>query len=140
MQMFQQRGLARSSAEQEMLHSATDDGMEDRLVAVRDGIDLNHLAVGARTVILRKFAERTFRLADFRQDAALDDDFGMGRNPNAIGPAFDHLHRPAQQRTGNLHFIFIERGDGLRRQHAGGCTPITSAISSAAPACSAIRK
>ena len=69
---------------------------------------------------MRKFAERAFRLADVRQDAAFDDDFGMGGNPNPIGPAFDHLHRLAQQRAGDLHFVFIERGDGLRRQNAGG--------------------
>jgi hypothetical protein len=39
LQMFEQRGHARSSAEQEMLHLSTDNGIEDRIVAVRHGVD-----------------------------------------------------------------------------------------------------
>ena len=85
LQVFQQRRLARNAAEQEMLHSAADDGVKDRILAVRDRIDLNDFAVGARTVILRKLAERPFGLAHLGQDTAFDDDFRMTR---ARGPGW----------------------------------------------------
>jgi len=47
LQMFEQRRLARNAAEQKMLDAAADDGVEDRAVAVGDGVNLDHLAIGA---------------------------------------------------------------------------------------------
>ena len=70
-------------------------------------------------VILRKLAERAFRLADLRQDASFDDDFRMRGYADPVGPALDHFDRLAEQRAGDLHFVVIERGDRLRRQNAG---------------------
>ena len=40
LEMFEQRRFAGNSAEQQMLHAAADDGVEDRAIAVRDGVDL----------------------------------------------------------------------------------------------------
>src|SRR5690348_17443258 len=47
LQMLEQRRLARDFAEDEMLHAAADNGVEDRIAAVGDRIDLDHFAVGA---------------------------------------------------------------------------------------------
>ena len=103
-----------------MLHAAADDGVEDRVIAVRDGVDLNHLAIGAGTVILRKLAERPLGLAHLRQDPAFDHDLRMGGHADLVGPAFDHFNRPAEQRTGDFHFVVIECRDRLGSQNAGG--------------------
>ncbi len=87
---------------------------------MRDGVDLDHLAIGAGAVILRKLAERTLGLAHLRQDAAFDHDLRMSGHADLVGPAFDHFDRPAEQRAGDFHFVVIERRDGLRSQNAGG--------------------
>ena len=58
-------------------------------------------------------------------------DLGMGRHADLVGQAFHHVERPAEQRAGDIHLVFIERGNRLRGQNQAGCTPITSAISSA---------
>ena len=116
--MVQKRRLARYAAEQEMLRSAADDGVEDRILAVRDRIDLDDFAVGARPVILREFAERTLGLANLRQDAALDHDFCMRGHADPVGPAFDHFDRLAEQGAGDFHFVLVEGRDGLRSENA----------------------
>ena len=97
-----------------MLEPAADDGVEDRVLAVRDGEHLHHLAVGARAVVLREFAERSFGLAHAGQDAALDDDLGVGGHANFAGPAFHDGQRPAVQRARDLQFVVIDRHDRLR--------------------------
>src|ERR1700733_344452 len=62
-QMVQQRRFTWNRAKDEMFVGAADDGMEDRVVAVRNPIDFDDLALGALAVILRKFPERAFRCA-----------------------------------------------------------------------------
>ena len=74
-------------------------------------------------VVLRKLAERAFRLAGLRQDASFDDDLGMRRYADPVGPAFDHFNRLAEQRAGDLHFVIVERDDRLRSQNAGRVHP-----------------
>src|SRR5271156_4217561 len=113
LQMLEKRRLARNTAEQEMLDTAPDNGMKNRILAMGDRIDLYHLAIGARPVILRKLAERPLGLADLRQDTAFDHDLRMRRHPHAIGAALDHFDGAAEQRSGNFHLVAIECGDRL---------------------------
>ena len=117
--MLQQRRFARNGAQQKMLDAATDDGVKNRILAMGDRIDLDHLAVGARPIILRELAERPFGLAHLRQDTAFDDDFRMRRHPHPVGAAFDHLDRTVEQRAGDFHFVAVECRDRLRSQNAG---------------------
>src|SRR3984957_404037 len=70
LQMIEQRRLARNTSEQEVLDAAPDNSVKNRILAMGDGIDLDHLAVGTRPIILRELAERPLGLADLRQDAA----------------------------------------------------------------------
>ena len=99
-----------------MVEAAADDGVEDRVLAVRHRQDFHHLAVRARAVVLRKLAERSLGLAHAGQDAAFDHDLGFGRNADLARLAFHHGQRPALQRAGDLEFVMIERHDRLRRQ------------------------
>ena len=112
--MRQQRRLARDRAQQQMLQPAADDGVEDRVLAVRHRVDLHHVTVGALAVILRKLAERTFRLAHAGQEAALDHDLRLRRHPQFAGQAFDHRERPPVQRARDLELVDVDRGDRLR--------------------------
>src|ERR1019366_7095418 len=66
----------------------------------------------------REFAKRTFRLADLRQNTALDDDFRVRWNAHGIGLAFHHFDRMPKESARNLHFIVIKRRDGLRCKQA----------------------
>src|SRR5262249_38717444 len=77
-----------------LLKTAADDGVEDRVPAVRDRVDLHHVPFGALAVILREFAERPFGLAHARQQAALDHELRVRRHPQVAGQAFDHGQRP----------------------------------------------
>src|SRR4029077_18008471 len=119
LEMVEKRRLARNAPKQKMLCSVADDGVENRILAMRDRIDLDHFTIGAWPVILRKLAERPLGLANLGQNAALDDDFGMRRHAYPVGAAFRHFHRPAEQRAGDLHFVLVERSDRLRSQNAG---------------------
>ena len=103
------RRFARDRAEQQMLQAAADDGVEDRVLAMRDRIDLHHVPLGALAVILRKLAERPFGLAHARQETALDHDLRVGRHPQFAGQAFDHGQRPPVQRAGDLQLVDIDR-------------------------------
>ena len=127
-------------AEQEMLDAAADDGVKDRILAMGDRVDLDHLAVGARPVILRKLAERTFGLAHLRQDTAFDHDLRMRRHTHPVGAAFDHFDRTAEQRAGDFHFVAVERRDRLRSENAGRMHADHQRDLQASPASSAIRK
>jgi hypothetical protein len=86
----QQGRFARDRAQQQVLQTAADDGVEDRVLAVRDRIDLHYVPLGALAVILREFAERPFGLAHAGQQAALDHDLGLRRHPQVAGHAFNH--------------------------------------------------
>src|SRR3954471_12756900 len=135
-QVRQQGRLFRNGAEQEMLQPAADHGVEDRVLPVSDGNDLHHLAVGAGAVGLRKFAERSFRLAHARQEAALDHDLGLSRDPDVAGQAFHHRQGPALQRPGDLQLIVVDRYDRLRGEqcqridadHDGGVERLTGRL------------
>ena len=116
LQMRQQRRFARNRAEQQMFEPAADDGVEDRLLAMGDRVTSITSRSARGAVVLRKLAERAFRLAHVGQDAALDDDLGFGRHAHVAGPAFDHRQRPAVQRARDFQFVVVERGDRLRRQ------------------------
>ncbi len=96
-----------------MVEPAADDGVEDRVLTMGDREDFHHLAVGARAIVLRKLAEWPLGLAHARQNAALDDDLGFGRNADVAGLAFDHGQRPALQRARDLEFVVVEGHDGL---------------------------
>jgi hypothetical protein len=39
------------------------------------------MSVGTVPIILRELSKWTFRLTHFRQNAALNNDFGVGRDP-----------------------------------------------------------
>jgi len=106
-----------------MLDAATDDGVKNRVLAMGDRIDLDHLTVGACPIILRKFAERPFGLANPRQDTALDHDFRMRRHPHTVGAAFYHFDRTVEQRARDFHFVVVECCDRLRSQNAGRVHP-----------------
>ena len=99
-----------------MLEPAADHGVEDRVLAMRDRDDLHHLAVGARAVGLREFAERPFRLAHARKEASFDHDLGFGRHADVAGQALHHRQRPALQRARDLKLVVIDRHDRLRGQ------------------------
>src|SRR3984957_9390580 len=119
LQVIEKRRLARNTAKQEVLDAATDNGMKNRILAMGDRIDLDHLAIGAWSVILRKLTERPLRLADLRQDTAFDHDLRMRGHAHAVGAALDHFDRTAEQRAGDFHFVAVERGDRLRSENAG---------------------
>ncbi len=116
--MLEQRGLPRNFTQHQVLGSPANDGVKNRIAPVGNGIDLDHLTVGTRAIVLRKLAERTFRFTHLGQNAALDHDFRMRRNPDLAGPALHHLDRTAKQCAGDVHFVFIKRGNCLRRQDA----------------------
>src|SRR5690349_8871100 len=63
LKMREQRGFARNRAEQQMLHFGGHDRMKDGIAPMRDGRHFDDFACFLRAVVLRKFAERTFRLA-----------------------------------------------------------------------------
>ena len=112
--MSKHRRLFRNGAEQLMLQAATDYCVEDRVLAVRHRVDFHHVTLGTLAVILRKLAERAFRLAHARQEAAFDHDLGLGRHANVAREALHHRQRPPLQRARDLQLIAIDRGDGLR--------------------------
>ena len=114
--MREQRRLARDAAEQQMLEPAADDGVEQRILALRDRGDLDDVALGRLAVILREFAERPFHLAHLRQQAALDHDLGVRRHAHLVGDAFHHRQRRAVQRARDGQLVEIDRRDRLRRQ------------------------
>ena len=86
---------------------------------MRDRVHLDHLAIGTGAVILGEFAEWSLRLAHTGQDSSFDYDFRVRGNAHRIGPAFHDVHRHAEQRTGNRHFVLIQRGDRLRGKQQG---------------------
>ena len=55
------------------------------------------------------FAERAFRLEQFRIDQAFDHAFGIGRNVEIDGDAFDGADRLAGKRAGDRHLVAIDR-------------------------------
>ncbi len=116
LQMREQRGLARDRAQQQVLHLGRHDGVVDRVAPVRDGLDLDHLAVLTRAVVPRELAEGALGLANAGQDAALDHDLAVGRHPHFARQALDHLQGCAVQRAGNFKFVGIDRRDGLGGQ------------------------
>ena len=98
----------------------------DRLVAVEDALDAQHrlgivLALVAR-VIAGVFAERALLHQLIRVDVAFGDDLGIGRQrePGQIG--FEHRHRAAAQRAGNIVFVHVgaDQGRGGEEQHRIG--------------------
>ena len=113
-QMVEQRRFLRDRAEQLMLQSAADDGVEDRVLAVRHRRDFHDMPLGGLAVVLRELAERTFHLAHLRQEAAFDHHLGVGRHADLAGDAFHHRQRPALQRAGDLQLVEVERRDRLR--------------------------
>jgi hypothetical protein len=52
---------------------------------MRDGIHLEHVAVGALAIVLRELTERTFRFAGVRQQVAFNDDLGLRGDVNRAG-------------------------------------------------------
>ncbi len=113
-QVREHRRFARNAAQQQVLQTAAHDGMEHRCLAVGNGIDFNHVALGALTVVLRKLAERALLLAGVGQQPTLDDDFRLGRYANTVGQALGHRQWAAMQRAGNLQLVVVYRHDGLR--------------------------
>src|SRR5262249_18496230 len=112
--------LARNGAEQEVLQPAADNSMKDWALAVRYGVDLHNMAVGALTVILRKLAERPLWLACARDEMPLDHDLGVGRNAHLVGSASDDRERRPAQRTRDLKFVMADRNDRLRGKKCSG--------------------
>src|SRR5215467_8591031 len=107
LEIFKHGRFPRDFTEHQMLHSAAHDGVENGIPSVSYGIDLDHLAVGALTIILGKFTEWTLWLPYLRQQAPLKDDLRMRGNPDAIRMTSDHFDRPSKQRAGNFHFVLV---------------------------------
>jgi hypothetical protein len=59
-----------------MLKSSPNDCMEERLGAMGNEIDRDHMPFGPLAVILRELAKRAFGRAAPGQDTALQNDFG----------------------------------------------------------------
>ena len=72
--------LARNGAEQQVLQSTADDGVENRVLAMGDFRDLDDVALRLLAVILREFAERPFHRALMGDDFTFDHDFRVGGN------------------------------------------------------------
>ena len=64
--------------------------MVDRVAPRDHGADFEHVIVAYRYVGAEELAERAFGPAHVRQDAALDDDFGLGRNRQSDRAASAH--------------------------------------------------
>ena len=120
LQVRQHRGFARDAAEQQVFQPAADDGVEDGRLARGDAVHLDDVAPGAFAVVLRELAEGAFLLAGFAQDAAFDDDLGLGRHADIVGQALHDWHRRAVQGAGDLQLIGIQRRDGLAGQQRDG--------------------
>ncbi len=114
------RGLAGDRPQQQMLQTAPDDHVEDRVAPVRYRIDPHDVPLGPLPVILRKLPERPFGLADFRQEVALDHDLCVRRNAHAVRQALDHVEGLAGERPGDLQLVVAEGHDGLGCEEAGG--------------------
>ena len=112
--MREQRRLAQDRPQQQMLHATSHDRVEDRVLAVGDGVDFHHVAFTAFAVILRELAEWPFQLARTGQQTSLDYDLGIGRHPQIAGEALDHGQGPPMQRTGNRQLVDIDRSNRLR--------------------------
>src|SRR5690606_25109224 len=106
--------LPRNAAQQQVLQASADDGMEHRRLAMGDGIDLDHMPLGALAVVLRELAERPFLFARISPQAALDDDLGIGRHANAVGDALGYRQWPAMECTSDFQLIMVNRHDRLR--------------------------
>jgi hypothetical protein len=87
--MGEQCRFTRNRPEQEVLQSAANDGMEDRVLAVSNRVDLHDVPFAALAVILREFPERSFQLAHAGQQATFDHDLGVRRHAQIAGHAFD---------------------------------------------------
>ena len=109
------------------------------ILAVRHGVDFDDVALGRLAVILREFAERAFRLAHLRQQAAFDHDLGVGRHADFVGRRISP--RAAARRAARRRWS--ARQDRSARSPAttssvSGSTPMTIATSSGWPARSAM--
>ena len=86
---------------------------EHRLLLVGDRRHLHrHVEVFERDVAVA-FAERAFRLEQFRIDQPLDHDFGIGRHVEIDGDAFHGADRLAGERAGDAHLVHVD-GELLR--------------------------
>ena len=81
----------------------------DRLALMRDRGDLHrHVEAFERDVAVA-FAERAFRLEQFRIDQTLDDEFGVGRHVEIDGRRLDDADRRAGKPAGHRHLVAIDR-------------------------------
>ena len=82
-----------------------------------DRVDLDDLAVLARTVVLGKLAKGAFKFPHLWQQTTLNDDLAVCRDAHIIGLAFDDTQGLPMQGPGDLKFIPVYRPDRLRGEH-----------------------
>jgi len=111
--MLEQRRFARHAAEDQVLKTAAHDGMEDRPLAMRHGVHLDHVPVGALAIILRELAKGTFGLSRLRQQAAFDHDLGIRWYADLVRLAAHHVERRAAERAGDLELVMTNRNNSL---------------------------
>src|SRR5688500_3477172 len=99
------RRFAWNCAEQQVLQPTAYDGMEDRPLAMRHGVHLDNVPVGALAIILRELAKGTFGLPRLRQQAAFDHDLGVRWYAHLVGLAAHHVERRAAERAGDLELV-----------------------------------
>src|SRR5262249_10125584 len=139
LQVRQQRRLARDRSQQQVLQTAADDGVEDRVHAVRDRIDLHHMPFGALAVILRKFAERSFGLAHGSNRPPITPSPSAGTRKSLVR----HLPTDSGRRCSAPAISSSSTSIGAMAWDASsvsGSIPTTMAASSGRPPCSAISK
>ena len=73
------------------------------------------------------FAERPFRLQQFRIDQSLDDDLGIGRHVEIDGDAFHRADRLAGERARHAHLVHVDGSFCGPVNTTTGAQPITMA-------------
>src|ERR687886_377336 len=94
--------------------------VENRIVAVRDRGDLHNLFVAASPVVLRKLAERSFRLALVRENLGLDNDLRVSRHIDVHRLAPYDRQGFLAQGAGYLQLVDTEDGARLGCKHGHG--------------------
>ena len=116
LEQSQDRRLARDGAEHQVLELGGDDGVENRVLAMRHAINGDYVVLAGRAVGARELAERAFELAHVGQHAAFDDDLGMRGHADLAAAALHHFERRAVQAAGDLEFVLVDGHHGLRGQ------------------------
>ena len=97
--------------------AADDGGRVDRVLAVGDGLHVQHRVVVGQGIVAGMVAERAFPPELAGVHPALDDDLGIRRHLQVVADAADHLHPLAPEEAGEHDLR--EEGRQRRRGRIG---------------------